>query len=354
VLKDGEIIESGSHKSLLAADGVFAAMWAEQVSTENEGLRLDIPPNLPKAPSGYEVPLTAGPSAPLDITETPVGREAILPTEPPGSALTAPESPSATAERRVDKEETQATAGEPDVAAQEPATQSGNVVPKSGAVATEAGPVPAEAVPEPKPADDRPTYAAVAATEPASESAAIAFPPSPEAPVAFPSAAPVAFPSDNRSLVQEPGTVTPAPGDRGADTASVKSAGVSFSPAAATTSRPQTPEVGEKRKRTASQNLQRLARRMSLGGKRSSMQAAEAAKAVEVARSESPKPIESLMNKLTGRGSSSKEDSGSVKSGSIKVGSAKGDDDIPSDIGGENEPTSSRGAKSKKIKKSKK
>ena len=84
MLKDGEIIESGSHKSLLAADGVFAAMWAEQVSTENEGLRLDIPSGLPKAP-GYEVPLSAGPTAPLDITETPVGREAILPTEPPAS-----------------------------------------------------------------------------------------------------------------------------------------------------------------------------------------------------------------------------------------------------------------------------
>ncbi|KAF7315316.1 ABC transporter protein [Mycena indigotica] len=33
VLKDGQIIERGTHAELLAADGVFAAMWADQITT---------------------------------------------------------------------------------------------------------------------------------------------------------------------------------------------------------------------------------------------------------------------------------------------------------------------------------
>ncbi|KAF5326125.1 hypothetical protein D9611_000133 [Ephemerocybe angulata] len=33
VLKDGQIIEQGSHKELLALDGVFATMWADQISS---------------------------------------------------------------------------------------------------------------------------------------------------------------------------------------------------------------------------------------------------------------------------------------------------------------------------------
>lgn len=36
VLKNGQIIEQGSHRELLAQDGVFAAMWADQVSTSGD------------------------------------------------------------------------------------------------------------------------------------------------------------------------------------------------------------------------------------------------------------------------------------------------------------------------------
>lgn len=357
VLKDGEIIESGSHRSLLAADGVFAAMWAEQVSTEN-GLHLDIPSELQKESSAYEIPLTAGPKAALDITETPVGREAMLPTEPP-APLTGPGPVIPSADIAHPGVDTKHGDEESNVAAQEPTTGTDGAAPVPDTKAKEAEPEPSlEAAPEQEPAEGRPSYAAVAATEPTGESsAAIAFPSSAKAPIAFPSAAPVAFPSDDRPPTQEPETTTPIPGDRGADAASVNTstaaAGVTFS-RVATSSRPQTPEAGEKSKRTTSQNLQRLARRISLGGRRSNMQAAEAAKAVEAARSESPKPIESLMNKLARRGSSSKDDSGSVKSGSIQVGSVKGDDsDAPGEESGE--PTSPSGATtSKKNKKSKK
>ncbi|KAF8626834.1 hypothetical protein AX15_004665 [Amanita polypyramis BW_CC] len=36
VLKDGQIVEQGSHKELLAHDGVFASMWADQVSSAED------------------------------------------------------------------------------------------------------------------------------------------------------------------------------------------------------------------------------------------------------------------------------------------------------------------------------
>jgi hypothetical protein len=36
VLKDGQIVEQGSHKELLALNDVFASMWADQISASNE------------------------------------------------------------------------------------------------------------------------------------------------------------------------------------------------------------------------------------------------------------------------------------------------------------------------------
>lgn len=61
VLKDGQIIEQGSHKELLAQDGVFAAMWADQISANGD-------PNTSigskkEAVSGYLEDEPAGPNA---------------------------------------------------------------------------------------------------------------------------------------------------------------------------------------------------------------------------------------------------------------------------------------------------
>ena len=36
VLKDGQIVEQGSHKELLARGGVFATMWADQISSSGD------------------------------------------------------------------------------------------------------------------------------------------------------------------------------------------------------------------------------------------------------------------------------------------------------------------------------
>lgn len=39
-LRDGEILESGSHAELVAQNGYFASMWAKQISSEAEQLAL--------------------------------------------------------------------------------------------------------------------------------------------------------------------------------------------------------------------------------------------------------------------------------------------------------------------------
>ncbi|KAG1799838.1 uncharacterized protein HD556DRAFT_69973 [Suillus plorans] len=45
VLKDGRIVEQGSHRELLELNGLFASMWADQISASED----------PKAPAGYDV-----------------------------------------------------------------------------------------------------------------------------------------------------------------------------------------------------------------------------------------------------------------------------------------------------------
>ncbi|KAJ7209547.1 mitochondrial half-size ABC transporter [Mycena pura] len=44
VLKDGRIVEHGTHAELLALDGVFASMWADQVSTSGDALASTMQP----------------------------------------------------------------------------------------------------------------------------------------------------------------------------------------------------------------------------------------------------------------------------------------------------------------------
>ncbi|KAG2052405.1 hypothetical protein BDR06DRAFT_957682 [Suillus hirtellus] len=45
VLKDGRIVEQGSHRELLELNGLFASMWADQISASEN----------PKAPAGYDL-----------------------------------------------------------------------------------------------------------------------------------------------------------------------------------------------------------------------------------------------------------------------------------------------------------
>ncbi|KAF8308376.1 hypothetical protein DL93DRAFT_2171132 [Clavulina sp. PMI_390] len=391
VLKDGEIIESGTHKSLLAANGTFATMWAEQISTDGSMLDVTIPKET--ASSGYDIPpLSAAPQAVIDFTETPVGREAMIPTEPPAvNPLLGPGPvipPVDVSEVKVEEPEQEQVEEDRDFRANLPSTASDEAPaapePAEDFVATtaiEAEPeTKAEEESTPAPAEEQPaepSYAAVAATDlPANTAIPIAFPssndeeesapapapvafptssepeePEAPAPVAFPTSsdapvsfptttdAPVAFPSDDQSIKQEPGTMTPVrPSvDQGAaaETSSLRSGtGVKFS--SPTPEGSATPIMDkEKRRRTISQNMSKLGKRLSLGGRRASMQAAEAARAVaavnaadgngERSSSDKPeRPISAFMSKLTGRGGDKSGDDSSVKSGSGKVGSGKG------------------------------
>jgi hypothetical protein len=53
VLRDGQIIEQGTHRELLAKDGIFASMWADQISASGE--LAVFPGGASKGASGYRV-----------------------------------------------------------------------------------------------------------------------------------------------------------------------------------------------------------------------------------------------------------------------------------------------------------
>ena len=57
MLKDGQIVEQGNHRQLLKLDGVFAAMWADQISAAR---------GLNEAVSGYQI------DDPIPINDQPV------------------------------------------------------------------------------------------------------------------------------------------------------------------------------------------------------------------------------------------------------------------------------------------
>jgi hypothetical protein len=54
VLKDGQVVEQGSHKALLALDGIFASMWADQVSSDDPSHSID-DTSMKREVSGYIV-----------------------------------------------------------------------------------------------------------------------------------------------------------------------------------------------------------------------------------------------------------------------------------------------------------
>ncbi|KIJ23460.1 hypothetical protein M422DRAFT_39595 [Sphaerobolus stellatus SS14] len=55
VLKEGQIVESGSFRELLTANGVFASMWADQVSADEEAQLPDVHASQKEAVAGYAV-----------------------------------------------------------------------------------------------------------------------------------------------------------------------------------------------------------------------------------------------------------------------------------------------------------
>jgi hypothetical protein len=82
VLKDGQIIEQGNHKQLLKLNGIFAAMWADQINAVG---------GLSEAVSGYQIddviPITDQPvtedidAAPTQDTAEPLVEASEVPAD---------------------------------------------------------------------------------------------------------------------------------------------------------------------------------------------------------------------------------------------------------------------------------
>jgi ATP-binding cassette subfamily B (MDR/TAP) protein 6 len=255
VLKDGQIVEHGSHRELLEQDGIFAAMWSDQISGDEpngvaypegngsaNGKKVEV--------SGYDTGVGDVPKADVKEVQPSVHgeQEAEVPTQPPQDAEPASipdkvaESDEAAAKASIDTGETRT------------------------APAEEAAAFPAETQPQ----QQEGSYAAVAASTPDPEDNVVLAapvpisPPSGNAPISFPTSSDEPEPASGR------GSTSETPAQAASSTPNVTfDAGVQFPPSSAG-SRSATPDptAEGKRRRTTSQNLQRFARRVSLVAKR--------------------------------------------------------------------------------------
>ena len=221
VLKDGQIVEQGNHKQLLERNGVFAGMWADQITAAG-GLPVD--GGLREPVSGYQIddaiPLSDKPVT-ADIDAAPTQDTA----EPQAEAPEAPTEDTAPAQDIV----LERTNPDGSAAAAVAGTQVDDATTNrssdlGGGPVSEAGP---------------------------SKATPVAFPTSDSAPIAFPTST-----SDETASQKAPST-TQAPG-------------ITFAQGTSTPERTGTPdpESETKRKRISSQNFQRLARRISVTTKR--------------------------------------------------------------------------------------
>jgi ATP-binding cassette subfamily B (MDR/TAP) protein 6 len=215
VLKDGQIVEQGNHKELLALDGIFASMWADQVSSDDPTHSIG-DTSIKREVSGYAVEELEPLAAELDWKQD--------------TALAVPEPSEVT----VPADDLDAVP-EPSLAAETPAEHE----------------VQAEPVPVAFPKSET--------GEPDSQRVVNDITDARMSPV--PAAEPLTFPTTEDISSPPPGTVG-APGQ-----GPVVTFGENVN-----TSRTGTPdpESEPKRKRISSQNFQRLARRISLTTRRPS------------------------------------------------------------------------------------
>jgi ATP-binding cassette subfamily B (MDR/TAP) protein 6 len=214
VLKDGQIIEQGSHKELIALNGVFASMWADQISTSEDSASIrSAKPEL----SGY----SAGPSASTEEVALPVDKEV--------------------------------------------GDESLTDIPPRGEAEQAAEPAEPQFTEEPEPI-----------ASPESEDPPLAFPSSElaTAPISFPPSEPAeefVSPSDIQSEPTSPVVTFPVSDGTQSTSQSVPltPAGVTFE-TTKTPSRTGTPDpdAEPKRKRISSQNFQRLAKKISVSTRR--------------------------------------------------------------------------------------
>ena len=215
VLKDGQVIEQGTHKELLELNGAFAAMWADQITATGEQA----------VDGGNEV---------LDGYQI----DNVIPIAEPAIA-------------DIDVAPTQDTAE----------------VPVDGTPSTRES---EGTRPQAVPVLDVPAAAAVAGTQ--VDDTLIAFPSTNEAAVsdAIPSnVTPVAFPTSDSAPITFPGTSSDEAASQKAPS-TAQAPGITFAPEVGTPERTGTPDpdAEPKRRRISSQNFQRLARRISVTTRR--------------------------------------------------------------------------------------
>lgn len=226
MFKDGRIVEQGNHKELLALDGAFAAMWAEQISASDDRISVIDDAVKPEV-SGYAVEEPKPEEPKADNVDD------VLPVAESSSVVETDAIPDATSlETEI-------------VAPQEHIIH--DTLAESSPVAFPTSPVEEEALPEPEPSTtDAPLPASVDLTS---------F-------VPFATAAPLAFPtSDSLPELQPESVPAPAQGPAVTFEASVNATPRNGTP---------DPESEPKRKRISSQNFQRLARKISITTRRQS------------------------------------------------------------------------------------
>lgn len=246
VLKDGQIIEQGSHKELLALDGTFASMWADQISS-NDGISIS-GNSLKKEQSqssfkrngsiqGYDAELAApvddsleGPSQTAE--EPPLVEEA---KDTPELAFVAKEKP-------VDENELEVATEEAEVKKDEEFVPVAKTASENRPIAFPSSSSSEELLPQAPKIHDSP------------KAAPIALESKPETPAP----APIAFPTESSTPEKPIPQVASPPG--------VTFGASAFSPPSRTET--PDPDAEPKRKRISSQNFQRLARRISLTTRR--------------------------------------------------------------------------------------
>ena len=219
VLKDGQIVEQGTHKELVELNGAFAAMWADQISATGEqatdGGR--------EVLNGYQIG-----------DAVPIAERAIA---------------------NIDSAPTQDTA---------------ELLAETSEVPVEDAP-PAEGTrTQAVPVLDVPAAAAVASTQ--VDDTPIAFPSTDNAAVgdaATSKVTPVAFPTSDSAPITFPGVSSDEAASQKAPS-TAQNPGITFAPEVGTPERSGTPDpdAEPKRKRISSQNFQRLARRISVTTRR--------------------------------------------------------------------------------------
>ncbi|KAF9222607.1 hypothetical protein BS17DRAFT_783120 [Gyrodon lividus] len=232
VLKNGQLVESGSFKELLGVDGLFASMWADHIGTSAPA------PDSSSATAsgaveGYDLSI-----ANVEVLEVPVAGDEIHDSPRTVSAsIRAPSAHAPTASIRAPSIRPTASVKAESVAPSVPTKDFQAPV----------------FLPSSSPEEPQPTVF----PGPSDGSAPVAFPTSSDTAFAFPTS------DDSRSISSASQAHIRLPTSITFDTTATPPRVSTPDPSGAASSSP-TPEAEGKRKRISSQNFQRLARRISL------------------------------------------------------------------------------------------